>query len=112
VYRATVSIRNNGQAPSPKFIVNFYLGDPENVEPMTHGAGPIKPGEVWNEWSGPFGLNEGINEITVVLDPANLVDEPDEQNNSAVMEVTIKDGQIVEKSVFYSTERSEPSPGM
>jgi beta-lactamase regulating signal transducer with metallopeptidase domain/tetratricopeptide (TPR) repeat protein len=112
VYSVTVSIRNHGEVASPKFIVNFYRGDPNQVKPMTHGAGPIEPCGVWNERSRPFGLNEGINEISVVLDPANLVEESNETNNNALMEIVIKDGRLIEKSVSYSPHQQTEIPGL
>jgi hypothetical protein len=76
---------------------------------MTHGAGPIKPGDVWNEGSMPFALKEGTNEIAVVLDPANLISESNEMNNQALMTVVVKDGKIVEKKVSISSAKVEKS---
>ena len=105
VYNAIASIRNYGKVTSPKFIVNFCRGDPKAVKPVTHGAGPIEPGGVWNERSLAFGLKDGANEILVVLDPANLVEELDESNNRALLRVIVRDGRVVEESVsYFSTE--------
>jgi len=101
VYNAIASIRNYGKVTSPKFIVNFCRGDPKAVKPMTHGAGPIKPGGVWNERSLVFGLKDGANEILVVLDPANLVEELDESNNRVLLRVIVRDGRVIEESVSY-----------
>ncbi len=97
-FRARVSIRNIGGAASPKFIVSFYRGDPATSRPMIHGAGPLKPGQTWNESSSDFGLKEGDNEVHVALDPADLVEELDETNNRAALRVVVRDGQIVEQS--------------
>jgi bla regulator protein BlaR1 len=105
LYTVTVSIRNRGRAESPKFGVNFYRGDPNNVKPMTHGAGPIKPGDVWKEGSMPFALKEGTNEIVVLLDPDNTIGEPNRTNNEASMTVIVKDGKIVEKKVSLSSAK-------
>ncbi|MHC4105399.1 MAG: CARDB domain-containing protein [Planctomycetota bacterium] len=91
-------MRNFGKIASPKFIVNFYRGDPKAVKPMTHGAGPIEPGGVWNERSTAFGLKDGVNEILIVLDPANLVEELDESNNRALLRAIVRDGRIIEES--------------
>jgi beta-lactamase regulating signal transducer with metallopeptidase domain len=112
LYTATVSIRNKGAEESPKFGVDFYRGDPNVVKPMTHEAGQIKPGKVWNKGTMPFALKEGTNEITVVLDPANLVEESNEANNRASMEVVIKDGQVVEKKVSFSSAKNVNRQGM
>jgi RNA polymerase sigma-70 factor (ECF subfamily) len=103
LYTVTVSIRNKGGAESPKFGVNFYRGNPK---PMTHEAGPIKPGDVWYEGSMPFALNEGTNEFVVVLDPDGAIGETDRTNNEASMKVTVKDGKIVEKKVSLSSAKS------
>ena len=105
LYTVTVSIRNRGGAESPKFRVNFYQGDPNEVKPMTHEAGPIKPGDVWNEGSMPFALKEGTNEIAVLLDPDSVIGESDRTNNEASMKVVVKDGKIVEKKVSYSSAK-------
>jgi beta-lactamase regulating signal transducer with metallopeptidase domain len=98
LYSVCVSIRNKGKSESPGFGVYFYRGDPNHVKPMTHGAGPIKPGDVWNEGFMPFALKEGVNKITVVLDPTNAVNETDKTNNVAELTVVVKDSKIVEKS--------------
>jgi beta-lactamase regulating signal transducer with metallopeptidase domain/outer membrane lipoprotein-sorting protein len=103
LYTVTVSIRNRGRAESPKFGVNFYRGDPNEVKPMIHEAGPIKPGDVWREGSMPFALKEGANEIAVLLDPDNTLGESDRTNNEASMKVVVKDGKIVEKKVSLSS---------
>jgi hypothetical protein len=99
LYTVTVSIRNRGRTESPKFGVNFYRGDPNEVKPMMHQAGPIKPGGLWHEGAMPFALKEGTNEIAVSLDPDNTLGESDRTNNEASMKVVVKDGKIVEKKV-------------
>lgn len=43
----------------------------------------------------PTQKNDGINLFTVLLDPANLVDELDETNNSATLSVAIYNGNTV-----------------
>ena len=99
LYSVRASIRNNGEITSPKFRVYFYKNDPERKKPMNNGAGPIKPGDVWKEGSMPFALNEGTNELVVLLDPDNAIGEPNRTNNEAWMTVVVKDGKIVEKKV-------------
>ena len=99
LYSVTVSIRNKSKGVSPKFGVYFYQGDPGEVKPMTHGAGPIEPGDVWNECSMPFALKEGTNQITAIIDPDDLVAESDEKNNRASLEITVKDGRIAEETI-------------
>ncbi len=98
-FAAIVSIRNRGVATCPKIAVHFYRGDPEIATPMMHGAGPLEPGQTWNEVSSQFALREGANEVHVVLDPGNLVAEPDETNNRATLRVVIRDGRIAEQSI-------------
>jgi hypothetical protein len=99
LYSVFASIRNKGESTSPKFRVYFYKNDPERKKPMNHGAGPIKPGDVWNEGSMPFALQEGTNEIAVVLDPDNTIGESDRTNNEASIKVVVKDGKIIDKKV-------------
>ena len=103
LYSVRASIRNKGGSTSPEFRLYFYKNDADRKKPMNHGAGPIKPGDVWNEGSMPFALNEGMNELAVVLDPDNSIGESDRTNNEASLKVIVKDGQIVEKKVSYSS---------
>jgi len=103
LYSVIVSIRNKGSRASPAFGVYFYRGDPDKVKPMTHGAGPIKPGDIWNEASMPFALKEGVNDMVVAIDPENAIAESDETNNRASMTIIIKDGNIVEQSVKFES---------
>ena len=105
LYTVTASIRNKGKITSPKFHVYFYKNDPERKKPMNNSAGPIKPGDVWNEGSMPFALNEGTNELVVLLDPDNTIGESDRTNNEASMTVVVKDSKIVEKKVSLSSAK-------
>ena len=112
LYVVTVAIQNNSNVTAPAFRLNFYRGDPadnlnQHGKPHTgsHGAGPIKPGNLWSECSSPFALGEGLNEISVVLDIDNTIAEADETNNTAKMKILVKDGRIVEESVSYSPQK-------
>ena len=96
-YFVVVSILNQGETVSPQFPVNFYHGSAGQVEPKTHRAGPIEPGDVWKESTLPFALKEGVNDVFVVLDPYNKVIESDETNNSATLRAVVKNGQIISK---------------
>jgi hypothetical protein len=111
LYTVTVAIRNKGSQQAPPFQLNFYQGDPANNlnlhgKPLTGAnvAGPIKPGDVWNESSLPFALKEGLNEIAVVLDTSQSIAESDKTNNRALMRLAVKDGQIKENTVSYSSQ--------
>ncbi len=117
LYTVTVAIRNKGSQEAPPFRLNFYQGDPANNlnlhgKPQTgsHEAGPIKPGDVWNESSSPFALKEGLNEITVVLNTDQSVPESDGTNNRASIRLVVNDGQIKENSVSYSTLQKAENP--
>jgi len=99
LYFVVVSILNQGKFVSPEFPVNFYHGKPDQVEPKTHRAGPIEPGDVWREGTVPFALKEGVNEIVVVLDPYDKVEESNETNNSALLQVVVRQSKIVEKTL-------------
>jgi beta-lactamase regulating signal transducer with metallopeptidase domain/tetratricopeptide (TPR) repeat protein/outer membrane lipoprotein-sorting protein len=118
LYTVTVAIRNKGSQEAPSFRLNFYQGDPANnlnlhgkLQTGWNGAGPIKPGDVWNESSSPFALKEGLNEIAVVLDTNQSIAESDETNNRALMRVVVKEGQLIENSVSYSPHQKAESPG-
>ncbi len=77
-WQAVVAIRNQGNAPSPKFPVLFYAGHPQKNGRLisTNSAGPIMPNEVWREGTRPFVLKETEKEIFVVIDPDNLLKRP------------------------------------
>ena len=85
LFRAVIGIYNKGSAPSPKFGVYFYAGDPDRGGRLlaTHGAGPIMPGDIWREGTLPHRLETGESTISVVVDPGNRVEESDETNNKA-----------------------------
>ena len=85
LFQAVIGIYNKGSAPSPKFGVYFYAGDPDKGGRLlaTHGAGPIMPGDIWREGTLPHRLKPGENTISVVVDPGNKVEESDETNNKA-----------------------------
>jgi len=85
LFRAVIGIYNEGSAPSPKFGVYFYAGDPDKGGRLlaTHGAGPIMPGDIWREGTHPHRLEPGESTISVVVDPGNKVEESDETNNKA-----------------------------
>lgn len=106
---AIVSIQNQSNRTSPKFGVHFYRGDPNKYGPMTHSAGPIKPGEVWNERTQPFALKEGVNEILVVLDPYDQVGESDETNNRALLTVVANENKIIKKTLSCPLGKSAKS---
>jgi hypothetical protein len=117
LYTVTVAIRNKGSQEAPPFRLNFYQGDPANNldlhgKPQTgsHGAGPIKPGDVWNESSSPFALKEGLNEIVVVLNTDRSVTESDETNNRASMKVVVEDGRIIEELISCPDSNNPKSP--
>lgn len=104
LWTLTVKIGNRGTATAPAFRLNFYRGDPNDnlnlhgkPQSGSYGAGPIKPGEFWNEQSSPFALNEGQNVLFVVLDINNDVAEANENNNQAMLGINVKDGKIIKK---------------
>ncbi len=103
-YQAVVSGRNRGYAASPAFVVHFHTGDPA-IDARTSGAGPLQPRETWDAGSAEFLLKEGVNDVSVVLDPADLIDELDETNNRAALRIVVKNGQIVEQSAVAAGAR-------
>jgi len=80
----TFEIRNVGDTVAPQCDVYFYVGIPDNLEPMVHQAGPIQPGETWRESTLPFAVPDGQNLFLAVIDAKNAIDECDETNNKAV----------------------------
>jgi len=100
-----VSIQNKSNLTIPGFKLRFYRGDPGdnmdeagNVHGGSHGAGPIDPGNRWNEGTRDFHLPDGQYEFNVVLDFDNSIPEIDENNNRAVLQVKIENGRIADKS--------------
>ena len=93
-YQLVASIHNNGLRDSKKFPVHFYLGSPDTEKPRRHSAGSIKSGDTWNEATMPFVLRDGVNNFSVVIDPAGKINDPDRSNNKKVLTVTIKGGKV------------------
>jgi hypothetical protein len=88
--QAIVSIRNQGNAPSPKLPVLFYAGDPKKdgrLLPPAHSAGPILPKDVWNESSDVLELEDKDKEIFVVIDPENTMNRPAESKDLILSKV-------------------------
>ena len=100
LYSATVVIGNIGTKESPSFGVHFVItrGTDTKTKTMTHGTGPIWPDDHWNEMSMPFALEEGINDIAVIVDPDDDIPETNETNNRASLRVVVKGGRIVEST--------------
>jgi hypothetical protein len=107
LHYVVLSIRNEGSGTSGEFRFHLYQGDPHRSQPADHGAGPIKPGGMWNAGAWLFELKEGVNEIVVVLDPHNTVKETDETNNRVSLKVIVQEGRIVEGMGSYSGGESE-----
>jgi hypothetical protein len=84
-FKATITIRNKGAAPSPEFGVYFYAGDPQEKGRLlaTHASGPIMPGGTWNEYNPELRLRPDEDTIVVIIDPDDKVRELDESNNKA-----------------------------
>jgi len=105
-----VSIQNESSVTIPKFKLKFYRGNPSdnldeagNVHSGWHEAGPIEPSKRWNESTRDFHLPDGQYELNVFLDFDNSVSEIDENNNQAVLQVRIENGQIVQKSLKFES---------
>jgi beta-lactamase regulating signal transducer with metallopeptidase domain/Leucine-rich repeat (LRR) protein len=106
LYTATVAIQNAGSTTLPEFRLNFYRGNPAkklNLHSQPNqghnNAGPIEPNETCNESSQPFELKEGQNHIHVFLDTQNKIKESNESNNAAHLTITVKNNQIINKSL-------------
>ncbi len=112
VYYPVVSIRNDSDVTIPKFKLRFYRGDPEdNLNELGkeqsgwHEAGPIKPGDQWNERTAGFYLPDGTYTFSVVLDYDNAIAETDETNNKKSLNITIQDGQVTYEQIQLITFR-------
>jgi len=84
-FKAAITIRNKGAAPSPEFGVHFYAGDPQDNGRLlaTHASGPIMPGGTWGEYNPQLRLKPNEDTIVVIIDPDDRVKELDESNNKA-----------------------------
>ena len=104
-YNLMVSIQNQTDVTIPKHKIRYYRSDPGNNLDETgnphsgwHEAGPLEPGKTWNESTRDFYLPDGDYTFTVVLDYDNAIEETNEDNNRATLEITIKDGQVKNQS--------------
>ncbi|MBC8377936.1 MAG: hypothetical protein H8E62_02050 [Planctomycetes bacterium] len=103
-YNLVVSIENQSDVAIPKHRIRYYRGDggddldeTGNQHSGWHEAGPIEPGKTWNESSRGFSMPDGDYTFTVVLDYDDAIGETNEANNRATLDVTIKNGQVVER---------------
>jgi len=96
LFQVVASILNTSDVPVGPFRVYFYVNDPGKQHPKNHGAGPIEPGKEWNEGTMPFLLNEGFNTIEVALDSKYEIQELSETDNSFMLLVNVKNGQIIQ----------------
>ncbi|PIV20895.1 MAG: hypothetical protein COS40_10190 [Deltaproteobacteria bacterium CG03_land_8_20_14_0_80_45_14] len=80
----TVTVRNNGQSEAQNFLVYVYAGDP--------GQGGLKIAEATYSYLAGGGTNsfqfiwtvaQGVDRITVRIDPLGQVTESNENNNQA-----------------------------
>jgi len=83
VFEVTISLRNRGSVPLPRFKVYFYAGDPDKGGRLlsAQNAGPIMPGDSWHEYNPGLELRPGEDVISVIVDPDNRIEESDETNN-------------------------------
>lgn len=114
-YSLIVSIRNHSNAVMPKHKIRYYQDDPEknldetgNPHTGWHEAGPIEPGKEWNEQTRNFYVPDGEYTFTVTLDYDNEIPETNEDNNRAALQVTIRNGQIVQQTTRLVQTRTPP----
>ena len=114
LYRAIVSIHNDNNISTPEIHIRYYRSDPKNnlnergeTHSGYHIAGPLKPGQQWNESTGPFEIPDGIHQFFVILDYENKISETNENNNQASLRITVKDGRMVEKTVQLPSVQEE-----
>jgi len=102
--QAIVSIRNQGNAPSPKLPVLFYAGDPKKDGRLlspAHSVGPIMPKDVWHERAEFWELKDMDKEVFVLIDPENTMNRPPESKDlilSKVVSSPDKDPDTREKN--------------
>ena len=103
-----VSIKNESSVTIPQFKLRFYKDDPAknldeagNLHRGWHNAGPVEPGNQWNERTGDFHLPDGEHKFSVVLDYDNAIPETNENNNTTSIKVVVKDGVRVKKDLDH-----------
>ena len=83
LWQASVTFRNQGRSASPAFPVLFYAGPPNLDGRLVsrNTAGPIGPGELFCELTGPFVLRPSETDIFAVIDPENTLQRPAASTN-------------------------------
>ncbi len=106
-FKVVAYTRNTSEDPVGAYSIYFYINDPERRAPRTHGGGPLKPKQQWNECNPRIELKEGRNRVEVVVDVENSVQETNENDNDMVVEVTVKNGRIIQiDPVTVSTDHN------
>ena len=82
-----ITIANKGNVVAPEIDVYFYRGEPGQGRAFTHRAGPIRPGEVWNETTGTRHEWGDPATFSAVIDPGNKLPETDETNNTIILKL-------------------------
>jgi len=100
LFQIGASIFNTSDVPVGQFSLYFYVNDPDKKHPKHHMAGPIQPGGRWNEGTRPVALREGLNTLEVVIDSKHDIAELNETDNELMIQVEIKEGQVVELLVM------------
>ncbi|MGQ9734840.1 MAG: CARDB domain-containing protein [Candidatus Bipolaricaulia bacterium] len=92
--RVTISSKvvNTGKGPAPTVEVGFYINGQQfalaSLGPLGPGEEALAQGELIPAKPG-LGLAPGVHQLSVVVDPNNLIPELDEANNRLTKAVTI-----------------------
>jgi beta-lactamase regulating signal transducer with metallopeptidase domain len=109
LFTATATVWNCSKKPV-SCDVGFYINDLDRKQPKI-GGGTVQPGRTFREGTLPFGLKEGTNHLTAILDPNNKIPNLDRSSDLAETTVTVKNGKIVEtQTTVSSNPRPLPAP--
>lgn len=96
LWQVVATIYNDSDVPVEAFDMDFHINDPERKNSKRCG-GVIEPQAEFHEATLPFGLEEEtVHTIEVVIDPDQEIQETNEGDNCKAIEVTVKDGVIVQ----------------
>jgi hypothetical protein len=93
-FTITAIVRNLGSADAKGVVIQFYDGDPASGgKPLGQSfIVPSVPGDSYALLNLKLGLDEGLHNIVVVVDPSNTITETNETNNKSEKLLSVSSG--------------------
>ena len=100
-FTITAIVRNFGSADARGVVVQFYDGEPASGgKPLGQSfIVPSIPGDSYALLNLKLGLDEGLHNIVIVVDPSNTITETNEANNKSEKLLSVSSGPKTDLSI-------------